>query len=514
MSIPKEPRQLMINIMYLVLTAMLALNVSAEIINAFYALNGGLRKSNNIVGTTNDELKSAINKQATDNPRYAEFGKGANDAGKISKDFETYVQGIYDQLIKDAGGIDKEHPNRPVRYKDKEVTTNLMVTNKKGDELLKKITETRQQFLSLITDPAERKTVEALIPLQADSIASDSKAKTWSEYKFGHMPVGAVLAILSKNVADAKTSETALMNHFFNKMSIIDIKYDKFRVAISPKKSYLIRGDKFEADMFIAAYSSNKEANASIAVNGGPQSLKEGIAHYETTPSGLGKQTITVTGSVRNALTNETITAAPSTFEYEVGERSGSVTAEQMNVLYIGVDNPIEVSAAGVSSNSLNATGTNVTLTKKDANHYNARVTKVGEAIITLTGENGFSLPRKFRVKRIPDPVAKLLAGGDDVNRGGVISSGTMAAAPGLQADLINFDFNARCNIASYTVVVNKRNEDPIAKQGTGNAFSSEIKGALSTIRGGDKVFIFDIKALCPGDDITRRIGTMNFVIK
>jgi gliding motility-associated protein GldM len=388
-----------------------------------------------------------------------------------------------------------------------------MVDQKKGDDLLKKITETRQAFLNLISDPAERKTIEALIPLQADSIASDSKAKTWSEYKFGHMPVGAVLAILSKNVADAKTSETALMNHFFNKMSIQDIKFDKFRVAIAPKKSYLIRGDKFEADMFVAAFSSNPAGNVSIAVNGGGQSLKDGVAHYETTPSSLGKQTITVTGSVKNALTGETTTATPSTFEYEVGERSGSVSAEKMNVLYIGVDNPIEVTAAGVSSNSLNATGTNVTLTKKDANHYNARVSKVGEAIITLTGENGFSFPKKFRVKRIPDPVAKLLVGGD-ITRGGIINSGTMAAAPGLQAELENFDFEARCNISSYTVVINKRNEDPIAKQGTGNAFSGEIKSALSSVRGGDKVFIFDIKSLCPGDDITRKIGTMNFVIK
>ena len=513
MSIPKEPRQLMINLMYLVLTAMLALNVSAEIINAFYALNGGLRKSNAIVGTTNDELKGAIAKQAAESPKYAEYGKGANDAAAISKDFETYVQGIYDNLIKEAGGMDKDHPGRPVRYKDKEVTTNLMVTNKKGDELLKKITETRQAFLSLITDPAERKTIEALIPLQADSIASDSKAKTWPEYKFGHMPVGAVLAILSKNVADAKTSETALMNHFFNKMSIQDIKFDKFRVAIAPKKSYLIRGDKFEADMFVAAFSSSPQGNVSIAVNGGGQSLKDGVAHYETTPSSLGKQTITVTGSVKNALTGETTSATPSTFEYEVGERSGSVSAEKMNVLYIGVDNPIEVTAAGVSSNSLNATGTNVTLTKKDANHYNARVTKVGEAIVTLTGENGFSFPKKFRVKRIPDPVAKLLVGSGDT-RGGTINSGTMAAVPGLQAELENFDFEARCGITSYTIVVKKRNEDAIAKQGTGNAFSGEIKSALSGIRGGDIVSIYDIKALCPGDEITRKIGTMNFVIK
>jgi gliding motility-associated protein GldM len=407
MSMPKEPRQLMINLMYLVLTAMLALNVSAEIINAFFALNRGINTSNGIVDNSNLLVKKAIDKQADayKNPINETFRAKAVEAQKISKEFESYMTGITDKMVEAAGGINKDYTDgRPVRYKDKDVTTRMFLNEKVGEEVEKKIRDTRAAFLALVTDPKDRTDIEKQIALQVDSISKDSKAKTWSEYKFKQMPVAAVMPTLTKLKADAKTSETALLNYFFGKVGGDQIKFDQFKVAIAPKKAYLIRGDKFEADLFLAAYSSNPGTNVSISANGQGLSLNAGVAHYETTPSGIGKQTVKATASVRNPLTGQT-TSAEGSFEYEVGEKSGTISAEKMNVFYMGVDNPVAISAAGVSSNSLrlNCTGCE-SLNKQNDNNYVVKVSRPGEVSLTMTGDGGFSVTKKFRAKQIPDP--------------------------------------------------------------------------------------------------------------
>ena len=513
MSIPKEPRQLMINLMYLVLTAMLALNVSAEIINAFFALNKGMKTSNGIVENSNGLVKQAIEKQvkAYPNPANQNFESLAAKAQSISKEFETYINTVTSDLVTAAGGVDSKHDDgRPVRYKDKDVTTNMFINGGKGAEVEAKIAATRKAFLELLKDdPTGKAEMEKQIALQVDPIPSDSKAANWTELKFKQMPVAAVMPTLTKLVADAKTSETALLNYFFKKVGGDDIKFDKFKVAIAPKKSYLIRGDKFEADVYLAAFSSNPGSNVSISVNGSGLPLREGVAHYETTPSGIGKQTVKATASIRNPLTQQT-TTTEGTFEYEIGEKSGTISAEKMNVFYMGVDNPVAISAAGVSSNSLrlNCSGCQ-SLSKTNDNNYIVKIDREGEINLTMTGENGFSLTKKFRGKRIPDPIAMISTG----QRTGAVPSGSMAANSGVIPKLENFDFDAKCSIQSYVLYRIPRREDPQQANVSGPS-SAEAERLCRMARPGDSYQYMEIKARCPGDNAARSLGSMSFVIR
>ena len=145
MSIPKEPRQLMINLMYLVLTAMLALNVSAEIINAFFVVDKGIKKSNEIVGTANDAIIRSIDKQVEAYPQYKQFKTKAAEAHEISKEFYAYVKGIRDEIIEAAGGIDPE-TDKPKDKKNKDVTTRLLVGTSESEgqgEALKELISQR-----------------------------------------------------------------------------------------------------------------------------------------------------------------------------------------------------------------------------------------------------------------------------------------------------------------------------------------------------------------------------------
>ncbi len=514
MSIPKEPRQLMINLMYLVLTAMLALNVSAEIINAFFSLNKGIQDSNVIVSKSNGDMKTAIDKQAETNPaKYASYKNQADKVIEISKEFESYISGVTNELVTAAGGLDPKHGDgRPIKYKDKDIPTHLFLTaaggKGRGGEIEKKIGETRAKFLAAIEDPADREKLSKSIALQVDQIPAGAEAKTWVDLKFAHMPVAAVMPALTKMTADAKTSETALLNYFMDKVSgRIEIKLNKFRVAIAPKKAYLIRGDKFEADVYLGAYSDNPGQGLSISVNGGGLPIKDGVGHYETTPSGIGKQTIKATASIRNPVTGET-TSAQGEFEYEVGEKSVTVSAEKMNVFYVGVDNPIAVSAAGVSSNDLRVSMTGGDISKVNDNNYNVRVSKPGEAIITVTATGGLNATKKFRVKMIPDPVVKY-----GNRKGGVIGSGEMAAFNGLRADLENFDFAATCSIQSYAMVHIARREDP-RQANVNGPINADATRLTSAAKPGDQYSFMSIKARCPGDLAARDLGSMSFFVK
>lgn len=512
MSIPKEPRQLMINLMYLVLTAMLALNVSAEIINAFFALNKGIKTSNGIVDNSNELVQKAIDKQVAAYPKGENqtFKAKALEATKIAKDFEAYIATVMDEMIKEAGGIDSHYSDgRPVRYKDKDVTTNMFITKGKGDEVMKKIEEARNKFVGLIADPAERKAIEASIALKVDSIASDSKAKTWSEYKFKQMPVAAVMPALTKLVADAKTSQTALLNYFFNKVGGTDIKFDKFLVALAPKKGYINQNEKFEADVYLAAYSSNPGTGVSISVNGQGLAVKDGMAQFSEVGSSLGKRKVTATASIRNPTTGQVEQAKPIEFEYEVGAPSVTVSAEKMNVFYIGVTNPISVAATGISSNAINVTGENCTVTKKDANNYDVTVSRIGEAYIVVNG-GPVQVRKKFRVKAVPDPVAYLANG----KRGGGVGSGEMQAINFLFARLENFDFDLKCSIQSFQMVHQPKRADAIPAQVNGDKFDGTAARLAAAAKPGDQYFFLNIRGRCPGDQAARDLGSMSFFIR
>lgn len=511
MSIPKEPRQLMINLMYLVLTAMLALNVSAEIINAFFALNKGIKNSNSIVDNSNELVVKAIEKQVAAYPNSANQGykSSAQEAVKIAKEFEVYINSVMDEMIKEAGGIDAHYSDgRPVRYKDKDVTTNMFITKGKGEEVKKKIEEAKARFVKLVPD-ADRKAIEASIALRVDSIASDSKAKTWSEYKFKQMPVAAVMPALTKLVADAKTSQTALLNYFFNKVGGTDIKFDKFLVALAPKKGYINQNEKFEADVYLAAYSSNPGTGVSISVNGQSLPVKEGMAQFSEVGSSLGKRKVTATASIRNPTTGQTETAKPIEFEYEVGTPSVTVSAEKMNVFYIGVENPIAVSATGISSNAINVTGENCNVSKKDANNYSVTVSRPGEAFIVVTG-GPTPIRKKFRVKPVPDPVAYLA----NNKRGGGVGSGEMGAMSFLFARLDNFDFDLKCSIQSFQMVHAPRRADPIPVQVNSDKFDGAAARLAAAAKPGDQYFFLNIRGRCPGDQAARDLGSMSFFIK
>jgi gliding motility-associated protein GldM len=538
MSIPKEPRQLMINLMYLVLTAMLALNVSAEVINAFFKLDKGLSTTNGIVAKANDNviasMEAATEKRPDDKP-LVEFAK---EAATITGEFYTYVDGVRDRLEEMAGGLyteadtdDETKWGKPKKYKDKEIPQRLFVDGNdgtvgseaayeaEGPIFKAKVLETRKKLedlLNKVDHPLvkddEKKAIIAQLSLAIDEESPKAAGKEWDDFTFGHMPVAAVYPILRKFQTDAKNSEATVINYLASKIGSTIIEFNEFQPVAAAEKGYVISGETFKADIFLSA--SSKQAKYSVRVNGSSLSVKDGVAQYSTRTSGTGEKSFKVDISLQNPFTGKTDNFSKS-FKYEVGRRSVTVSADKMNVFYVGVTNPVSVAAAGVSSNALkvNCSGGGCSMTKTGNGKYNVKVSSPGQtAVITVSG--GGLTPTKFdyRVKRIPDPVAQI--GGGPNKAGGTMRSGEFKAQKGVYADLKNFDFEARCEIQSYEMTRVPQRQDPITERQNGGSYRGRVATLVGMAKAGDVYYFDNIKARCPGDKAGRRIPGLIFKIK
>lgn len=521
MSIPKEPRQLMINIMYLVLTALLALNVSAEIFNAFKVVDKSMEKSNNALEEASKKLPQAIKDGAKKRESLAKYAERVDPTRQYATELNDYIQNIIDTMITATGGYLTDPETGQITdhlkgEKNKDVTTRILVDKGVGEELKAKILEYRGKFVSLL-DTADQITYAKDIALDIDDETwKKKKKKSWSEMNFNHMPLQAALPILRKFQNDVKNSEATILNYLATQVgTTTDVVLDKFTVVSAAKKSYVIKGEPYEADIFLSAFAgADSKTGISISVDGrGLPTDAEGVAKYTATPNAVGIKKYSATINVTNPVTNEVQTFKKE-FEYEVGERSVTISALKMNVFYIGVDNPLAVSAAGVPSNqvSVSMSGSGGGSISKNADGtYNVRATtptKLGEFAYVNVSAPGLSDKKEYRVKRIPDPVAKLSS-----SMGGVMNSGEFKAQRGLFAVLENFDFDAKCEIVGYQLVRVPRRQDPQMEPNKGGSYNAGAKGLVDQAKAGDTYYFENVKAKCPGDASGRDINQLVFKI-
>jgi gliding motility-associated protein GldM len=525
MSIPKEPRQLMINLMYLVLTALLALNVSAEIINAFFLIDKGIAGSNAVIDQSNEFAMTVLGKNAEqDEEKYGRLVEAAKQIQTISQDFSKYVTDTRDGLV-DATGQgyfpedDKKHPGQPKAYKNKDVTTRILVNEGKGAELKDRILGDREKILEIIgelsgmegtaindTTIAE---LEKSITLNISDDWENSKKKSWEDFTFNHMPVASVFPIFTKFKNDMKSSEAAVLNFLVNQVGATSFKVDAFIPISSATKSYIIAGESYDSKITIGASSKSVYENMIVKVDGKTLDVENGVADYSVSTSSTGVKKYKVDITLTNPTTGKTETYSED-FEYEVGRRSVTVSADKMNVFYIGVDNPVSVVAAGVSSNELRVSGSGGGLKLKGrGNKYTATVTTPGVSRISVSGGGLKATSFEFRAKRIPDPMAML-----GKSSGGPMGNGEFKAQGGVLAILDGFDFDARCNIQGFNLTYVAKRQDPVPVANKGPAYSAQAKRLVQRAKPGDIYYFDNVRARCPGDKAGRKINAMVFTIK
>ena len=529
MSIPKEPRQLMINIMYLVLTAMLALNVSAEIFNAFKVLDQGIIQSNLALDSSNAPMQQAILEAAKAKPSFQTYADRVAPIRHDAKTLNDYIISIKDSLINESGGYkidpDTQQPTSHLAgEKRTDITTRILVNNSGqtdnkgiGEELKNKLLDYKTKILDYIDD-SDKASFQNKIAINVDDDTWREAGKaSWSHMNFDQMPLQAVIPIFNKYINDIKSTESAALNYLGERVGIgkKDLVLNDLTVIAAPEKSYVIKGEPFNADIFLTATAgADSGTKVELSVNGQPIRVnREGRGQYSINTSSTGSKSYTATAKVYNPLTDKT-TRYTKEFTYEVGERSVAVSPTKMNVFYIGVDNPVEISAAGSNSHTLQVKMSGEgggTIRKATNGTYVVNVTtptRRDEYAEVKVIADGLNTSKKFRVKRIPDPVAKLSG-----KKSGAMSSGAFKLQKRLFAVLENFDFEAECQIEEFRLVRVAKYKDAIGSYNKGAIYNAETQSLVDKAKPSDKYYFEDIKCKCPGDSRTRDLGFTLFKI-
>jgi gliding motility-associated protein GldM len=515
MSIPKEPRQLMINLMYLVLTAMLALNVSNEILHAFKIINNSIVKSNeSIAGQNNETLVAFDANQEMEGhrDRVKPFNDKAKEVHARAEEIYKYLDSWKTKIIAEADQIPADKANIATLKREDNIdaSTRLLVEKKGGNEIKAKLEELRAFMLNTV-DPADKASFEKELPLQiTEPPKSDNNPRgDWSTGTFHNIPTLAAVTLFAKMQNDIRTSESAIIRYLFSKADATQMKFDAIIPVAVPRQSYLLAGQPVEAQIMVAAY--NKSANPQISASSGSVTVQGGIGTWKGTASGVGRQV--VNGRVRMNL-GDRMYDEPFKFEYMVGTAGASMQLDKMNVFYIGVPNPITVTAAGYSLEDVAINIPGATVTKTGNGKYDINVTQAtGQrvtAAITAGGKQVGAM--EVRVKRIPDPVAKVAGKAGSI----VMPANVFRAQLGIAAALENFDFDARFQVTSYSFSYLPKGRE---LQDIGNVNGALFSGNPQVLnyvqkqaKIGDRIFIDNIRAIGP-DRTARALGTITILL-
>ena len=502
-----SPRQKMINMMYLVLTALLALNISKDMLKAFAKVNNSLKSNLSNINHQADVLYSEFQESAEYSPlKVGPQYELATQVKKEAQDFRAYVIGLDKLLVESTGGY-KEDGIELKGADNKSKVSNLMLMKPdlKGAEFRSKINQYRDFLLSLdvVNEDVEIKNIISS-NFNTDEMLKDDALVSWEVGTFNNVPLIAVLTFLSQYQVDAATLESKIVENLYASVSADDMKFSTVQAQVISPKNYIMEGDSFKASISIAAFDSTQTPTIivtdlfigdtlpdysqadtiSVALNG------KGM--YSIPASGIGTQK----RAAKILLTTESgVKEYEEIFEYQVAKPMAVVSPTKMNVFYRGVPNPIDVSVPGFSPEDLQVSGSGVTIKKIKPGMYEATVQKntkqIAKIIVKADGK-AIGKPLEFRVDRIPPPNASI-----NGKREGRMSKGQLSKAQGVAAKLSNFPFDLKYTVISYDCRL-KVGEFTRTFPKKGNKFDADLKDKISKLKPGTDITFQNIKAKGP----------------
>ena len=509
----ETPRQKMIGMMYLVLTALLALNVSKDVLNAFILVDEGLTKTTHNFYQKNVSLYSDFEEAYQLNKtKVADWKSKADEVKKRTQELYDLMQEDKKSIVLKSEGAqtpavtEDEVLLKLVNGKDNNnIPAEVMIVNKKGAELRKKLADYREYLLSLIDD---QKTNESLVSsLKSNLDTSDPppdkkthEVEPWEVEHFEHLPLAAVITMLSKLQSDIRNGESDIINYLLSQVGKTDFKFNKIDAVVISKSDYIFKGQEYQAQVFLAAYDSTKLPSVQLE-NGTELPVKDGKGVYTAVGSSVGNRTwagtIVLDGGNGNIIRRE------FKKEYQVAEATAVISPTKMNVFYRGVKNPVSISVSGVAKESLTAEiskgriargGTDWEVEPGPGPEGEIVTVKVYE---TVEKSKQFRGEMPFRVKNVPDPVAEV--GGQSQ---GSITMGALTKAGGVKAVLKKFDFELEFVVTEFTISAIGSGGFTDSEKSTSPTFSTKQFEIISRLKTGQRLTFEGIKAAGPGGDI------------
>ena len=545
----ETPRQKMIGMMYLVLTAMLALNVSAEVLDAFRLVNEGIKSTTENFYKKNTATYKEFEREVAKNEEKAKpWQEKAMEVKARADSLYNFMQNLKIQMLKENQGkniaqnkalVEEDgkvkvlHEN--VVGEDKwDMVTRVMIGESfdgKAYELKERINEFREFLLDYV-DEDNTNVIEALKEglNTSDPPPTDGhEQKTWEVKHFYDIPLGAVLPVISTLQSDVRNAEAEAIQYLFNQIEAGSFSFNKLEATVIPNSGYLVQGNEYSADVFLAARDTTAPPQVII---GEWDSVRQEDGSYDVQMTRVQDTLNVVNGKGKfSRPANQTgihewggiiklmgpegdFIKKPFRQQYEVVQPNLVISPTKMNVFYVGIPNPVSISLPSVPPNRITPSVRNGNIRKTGPGQFEVEPNNANqECVINVRADVGGRMrsygSKEFRVQDLPTPTAQIAQKG-----GGDIREEVLTAQTGVFAVMEDFLFDLQYDITQYTITTTDRGGYVKTLRKEGNRFDQEVKDWFrNNLERGRKVNFEDLKAVGP-DGAEKDLNPITFTIQ
>jgi gliding motility-associated protein GldM len=498
---------------------MLALNVAAEVLEAFRVVDSSLTQTIRTVEMKNSQVYGSFEQAFIENKtKVQEWKDKADLVRKRTDSLITRIWNLKENLVMTSGGLlitgeTELRPDDPFFVKqsgdtikikkedDLNTPSEMMITQNMAEELKKEI-ELHKIFLTGIINENDSQLKETILQ-ELDT--SDPPAKTrdggekvsWEVQHFDNKPLIAVITLLSKLQIDIINAESHIINYLFSQIDAGSFKFNKLGAKVIANSNVILQGDEYVATVFLAAEDTTQSPE--IFVNNRPLKMVDGKGIYRINANQAG--TFKWSGLIKYKTPEGIFQEYPFEQEYQVTEPTVNVSATKMNLFYLGIANPIDIAAGSLPRENIKPTMTNGRIEKIGDNYFvhptatdiQGKNTKVS-LFANVGGVDRLMGTTNWRVKRVPDPVAQIagLSSGD-------IQRARLAIQDGIAAVLEDFDFDFKYTVTQFDVWITNAQGYTSNFKSTSNRFTKDQKDQFKRLIPGSILYIDNIEA--KGDD-------------
>ena len=513
---PVSPRQKMINLMYVVLMAMLALNVSNEVLNGFSIVEESLNRTTSNSAKENLAIYEDFDAQMKANPQKTkEWYDKAQLVRQISDSLFNFAAELKQAIVVEADG--KDGDVTAIRNKeDLEAANQVMLSPNRGQgkALYQAINAFRERMLTMVTDEKQKQIIASNLTTE---VPHNALGKNWQEYMFESMPAAAAVTLLSKLQSDVRYAEGEVLHTLVQNIDVKDIRVNALEAFVIPNSQTIVRGDKFSAHIVMAAVDTTQVPD--IYIGNQKVTLHDNL--YERICTATGD--FTLAGYMETVNGNGDKIRRDFSQKYTVVDPSATVSADLMNVLYAGYNNPISISVPGVPLNKISATMTGGSLQPQGPGRYIARPSAVGQNITFTVTSTNTGRPQQmgqftFKVRKLPDPRPYINIKDEHGNPtryfGGGLAKAQMVGATALGAAIDDGILDVAFRVQSFETVFfdGMGNAVPMASEGA--SFSSRQMDTFRKLTRGRRFYISRVTVVGP-DGLTRTLqNPMEVIVK
>ncbi|MGY8920652.1 MAG: type IX secretion system motor protein PorM/GldM [Flavobacteriales bacterium] len=497
----QTPRQKMINLMYLVFIAMLALNMSKEVLSAFGSINEKLDRANTSYESKNTLALAEISKKADENDEFKAAAATANAASQLSKTYNDYIALQKEMLLSEVEDNTDYETMDTSGYLDALYYEGGKITEA-GQEYLDQMDTYKNGMVALLGDTNPTLTSQINVDFSsADIIDGDGVTKNYISYNYVAFPLVSSLTKMTQIQNDIKSVENELFSTLLSGNLKALAKMDNYETVMTTSKGAYYTGSTFDGMLSLGRVdASTKPARVELLVDG--KEIKANQFEYDG-----GRVVLKVgTGSVGDHKITGKLVYMQDGNEVEVlvdkkfttinKPNNATIAADKMNVVYRGVSNPMTITFAGIQDNKIRANAAGLTRVKGSAYAMNPGTGR--EVTINVSGTLPDGDPVRdsatFRIKDIPRPTGTIR--GEDGDGGCVRMQRQGLEKSSVGAALQDFDFDLKLNVTGFSFKVSGQ---PTIKV-NGRKLNSQASGALKRAKRGETLQIFDITANIAGN--------------